>query len=258
MKNTKDKRTEERSEVGDYINEHELSVLLSLGRNSPYFGPQARKTSKEAREKFDAAYANYQRCLEESGEKRNSLVQQYFKEALWESQFVEPTKEEIERVSELILLLARRCLRTFGRNSRLNEKELGSLTFERWVRYRENFDPLKKSDITGNRVNAFAYMTQVIKNIIFADFNENKKEVSSETLPLSVLEDLEDSDILLELEECKEMLLKESKICTDLEKCLLKISERNGVDPDIIVKTIVFYDLMPTLEETIRQNIWDF
>lgn len=162
----------------EYINEHELALMLSIGRNHRVFGEPARPTSEENRAIFDEAYSKYQQYMEEfNGNKLNPLVQENFLKALEISPYVEPTKEEIERIYELILLLSRRCLRTFGRNSHLSEDELGSLTFERWVRYRENFNPLKHSEVTGSRVNAFAYMTQVIKNVIFGEYSKFKREV---------------------------------------------------------------------------------
>lgn len=243
----------------EYINEHELSLMLSIGRNCRNFGEPARECTKQHRKIFDEAYANYKKYMQEfNGNKLNPKVQESFLKALESSPFVEPTKGEVERVYELILLLSRRCLRTFGRNSHLSEDELGSLTFERWVRYRENFDPLKQSEVSGNRVNAFAYMTQVIKNVIFGEYHKHKKEVSDEDIPDSVLTDIAADDTIKELEECKNMILKESERCTEFETCLRNIARKYEVDPGIIVKTIIFYDLRPDIELNILNNKWDF
>lgn len=243
----------------EYINEHELSLILSIGRNCRNFGEPARPTTDEARKIFDEAYTKYQEYMQEfKGNKQNPLVQENFKKALEVSPYVEPTADEISRAYELILLLSRRCLRTFGRNSHLSEDELGSLTFERWVRYRENFDPLKRSDISGNRVNAFAYMTQVIKNVIFEEYNKKRKEVSDEEIPASAIHNIEDESELAELEECRDMLLKECERCIRFDTCLLNIVKKYELDPSIIIKTIIFFDLRPILEQKILENKWDF
>lgn len=245
--------------ASEYINEHELALMLSIGRNCRNFGEPARECTAEAREIFDEAYSNYKKYMQEfKGNKTNPLVQENFKKALEVSPYVEPTPREVARTYELILLLSRRCLRTFGRNSHLSEDELGSLTFERWVRYRENFDPLKRSEISGNRVNAFAYLTSVTKNIIFGEFHQRNKEVSSEDVPDGVLGSLVDESNLQELEECKNMLLKESLKCSDFEKCLKNIARKYEMEPNLIIKTIVFYDLKPQIEANILDNKWDF
>lgn len=245
--------------ANEYINEHELALMLSIGRNCRNFGEPARTCTEEHRKIFDEAYSNYKQYMQEfNGNKANPLVQENFKKTLEVSPYVEPTQHEIARVYELILLLCRRCLRTFGRNSHLSEDELGSLAFERWVRYRENFDPLKRSEISGNRVNAFAYLTQVVKNIVYGEYHKYNKEVSDEEVSACVLSSIVDDSILQELEECKNMLLKESLRCTDLEKCLKNISQKYEIEPNIIIKTIIFYDLKPQIEANILENKWDF
>lgn len=243
----------------EYINEHELALMLSIGRNCRTFGEPKRVTTLEAREVFDESLAGYIEALQKAnGDKRNPLVQENFKRALEVSANVEPNEKEIARVYELLVLLSRRCLRTFGRNSPISEDELGSLAFERWVRYRENFDPTKKSQVSGVRVNAFAYMTQVIKNIIFEVFNKSKKETSTETLSPAVLDDIEDDGMLQELEECRDMLIKECEKCTEFSSCLLNIAKKYGIEPEIIIKTVMFYDLRPQMEQIILNNKWDF
>lgn len=245
--------------ASEYINEHELALMLSIGRNCRNFGEPARECTDEARKIFDEAYVNYKKyMLEYKGNKTNPLVQENFKKALEISPYVEPTQREVARAYELILLLCRRCLRTFGRNSHLSEDELGSLAFERWVRYRENFDPLKRSEITGHRVNAFSYLTQVVKNILYGEFHKHNKEVSDDDVPDGILSSLVDESILQELEECKNMLLKESLKCSDFEKCLKNIARKYEMEPNLIIKTIVFYDLKPQLEANILENKWDF
>lgn len=243
----------------DYINEHELALMLSIGRNYEALGGSPRVCTPEAREQFDQVYSEYNAALKASkGEKRNTEVQRTFKEALAVSAFVAPTKEEIHRLYELLVLLSRRCLRTFGRNSALTEDELGSLTFEMWAKYRETFNPDKKSEITGNRVNAFAYMTQVIKNIIYGEFNKRSKEEAIEDLSPAVLNDLKEDETIQELEECRDLLLKESTKCVDFAKCLRNIASKYEIAPDTIIKTVMFFDLQPAIEENIRKNVWDF
>lgn len=243
----------------NYINEHELALMLSIGRNCKKFGEPKRACTQEAREIFDTSLSGYFEALEKAnGDKRNPLVQSNFKRALEVSAFVEPSDREIARVYELLVLLSRRCLRTFGRNSPLSEDELGSLAYERWVRYRENFDPTKKSDVSGLRVNAFAYLTQVVKNIIFEQFNKLKRETSTETLPPSFLEDIEDDSLLQELEECRELILKESERCVEFDTCLRNIAAKHEIDPNIIIKTVMFYELIPQIKNNILHNKWDF
>lgn len=242
----------------EYINEHELALMLSIGRNCRKFGEPARQCSIQNREIFDDAYEKYKQfMIEFKGNKQNPLIQENFKRALEVSPYVEPTDKEIARVYELILLLSRRCLRTFGRSSPLSEDELGSLVYERWVRYRENFDPLKRSDVSGNRVNAFAYLTQVVKNVIFGEYNKNKREVTDE-IPASVIHEIEDECELQELEDCRQLLLKESLRCTEFETCLLNIAKKYEIEPRIIIKTVIFYDLRPQIEANILDNKWDF
>lgn len=245
--------------ASEYINEHELALMLSIGRNCRNFGEPKRECTEEARKTFDEAYGNYKKYMEEfKGNKQNPLVQSSFKKALEASPFVEPTQREVARVYELIILLCRRCLRTFGRNSHLSEDELGSLTFEQWVRYRENFNPLKISEISGNRVNAFSYMTQVTRNVIYGEYNKHNREVSDEEVPSGVLSSIEDESNLQELEECKQMILKESLKCTDFAKCLKNIARKYEVEPNTIIKTVVFFDLKPQIEANILANKWDF
>lgn len=243
----------------EYINEHELTLMLSIGRNCRNFGEPVRELTEEARKIFDENLSAYFIALAESkGDKRNPKVQEHFKKALEASPNVEPNDKEVARIYELLLLLSRRCLRTFGRNSPVTESELGSLLFERWVRYRENFDPSKKSKISGLRVNSFAYLTQVCKNVIFEIFHKSRKETSTETLHPAALEDIEDESLLMELEECKSMIIKESEKCTDFAACLRNIQKKYEIDPDLIVKTILFFDLQPQIEDNIQKNKWDF
>lgn len=243
----------------DYINEHELALLLSVCRNCKKFGEPPRELSQEHRKIFDENVEGYFHAMEKTkGDKRNAKVQEHFKAALESSPFCEPTDGELSRLYELVVLLAKRCLRTFSRNSPLNEDELGSIVFARWIRYRENFDPLKKSKISGLRVNAFAYMTQVIKNVIYEEYNKTTREMSSELLPPNVIHDIEDPNELQELEECRNTLIKESLRCYDFAKCLRGVSEKYELSPDIIIKTIIFYDLRPEIEKNIQNNVWDF
>lgn len=258
-KKPKKTRTRQRStNKVDYINEHELALMLSIGRNCRKFGEPVRELTQVSRQEFDKNYQEYQVLIEEGRDKRDSKVQECFKNALWHSQFAEPTEDEIARVYELLVLLSRRCIHTFSRNSHLTEDELGSLAFERWIRYRENFNPLRKSEITDNRVNAFAYMTQVIKNIIYEEFNKVNKETSSEILPPGVLHSIEDTSEFSELEECRDMLIKESLRCTNLETCLKNIAKKYEMDPSVIIKTITVFSLLPQIEQNILENVWDF
>ena len=250
--------------ASEYINEHELALMLSIGRNCKSFGEPARECTSESREIFDTAYSDYKKYMAVfKGNKQNAQVQESFKRALEVSPYVEPTDKEIARVYELILLLARRCLRTFGRSSPLREDELGSLVFERWVRYRENFDPLKSSEISGSRVNAFAYLTQVTKNCIYGEYNKNRRELQEE-VSLDVahvaqgVHEVQDNSELQELEYCRQLLLKESLRCVEFSSCLLNIARKYEISPHIIIKAIIFFDLKPQIEANILNNKWDF
>ena len=44
--------------ASEYINEHELALMLSIGRNCRNFGEPARECTEEARKIFDEAYQN--------------------------------------------------------------------------------------------------------------------------------------------------------------------------------------------------------
>lgn len=79
-----------------------------------------------------------------------------------------------------------------------------------------------------------------------------------EDVPVSVLHGIEDSSDLQELEECKNMLIKESERCTEFATCLKSIAKKYEIDPEIIIKTILFYDLRPIIESNILENVWDF
>lgn len=263
----------------DYINEHELAILLSCGRNfegddnivnlHESYKIKVYKTDedcKEKQDKLDALLAEYDAAFKAAdGNKLDKEVQRIFKLCMDQALITYPTDKHLERLYVLLRNLSERCLATFGRTIGVHTDEFTSILFERWIKYRYNFDPSRTSKISGSRVNAFAYMTQVAKNVVFEIFQKNKNNVAIEGSEfLGNVISTEDSGFEQseftndELFETREILIKEATKCLDFEKCLRRVKEKHDLSTDLIIETIMFFDMQEQLKTIINQNRWDF
>lgn len=274
----------------DYVNEHMLSVLMSMFRNWDGNAPkdiQFREDFKEARAKFNLALVGYTSLLASGCDKRQPRTQKAFMKMLVLSGSVYPNDKEIAELYNYIRLMCRGCLGTYARNRYLDLDDIVSSTFERWMKYCHNFDPLKRSQISGARVNAFAYMTQIIKNTIFETINkQNRQWEINETLKGEILlnESIEevvtrptelhdgdgDSGVVIDAivsaaenmkpvwdAEIVRCLVERAHLFMDLKDLISNIT-REGYTEEEIFRTISTHDLLDPLSYIIRKNMWAF
>lgn len=282
----KPKKIKERSNVRpDYVDEHHLSIAMAMFKNWDGHLPKSalfQDPWKISRAKYDLARAKYDSLRSEGLDKRNQDVQKAFLEALTLSIDVFPNDKEIGDLYHMMKLICSRCIHIYGRNYNLELDEVIGVTFERWIKYRHNFDPLKRSDISGTRVNAFAYMTQIIKNTIYELVNKaNAKAALEEKLrgdlalyesfnpltPVSFSDDENNQSakdyISTETAETKDY--KDSNI---IKVIMERVTEHNklvdliediesvGYTKDEIFACIGEYDLLEPLNEVLIQNVW--
>lgn len=290
MATEKPKETKKKSEGNQYVNEHMLSVLMSMFRNydgEAHKSIQFREDFKAQRVKFLKAKEEYLQALVDGNDKRSSRVQTAFMEMLTLSGTVYPNDEEISELFHMIKLISERCIQVYGRNRPIESDDVVSSTFERWLKYRHNFDPLKRSVISGQRVNAFAYMTQIIKNTIFEMVNKHKKQQLLEeklkgdmflfesTAPVNPVtpamqndadngENLErgrdfaiEANLDDEESEIIKLLMERVNLHTSMEKLVSDIAEE-GYLPDEIISAISTFGLMEPLKDVIAKNKWAF
>lgn len=186
-KSKKIKKIKQRNENRpDYVNEHALAMSMAMFKNWDGHLPKSivfEEPWKTQRAKYTIARAKYDSLLKSGLDKRNQEVQKAFLEALELSTGVFPTDNEVGELYFMMRSICSGCIPTYGRNYNLDIDDVVGITFERWIKYRHNYDPFKKSEISGTRVNAFAYMTQVIKNTIYELVNKaNTKAALEEKL----------------------------------------------------------------------------
>lgn len=271
-----------------YVNEHMLSVLMSMFRNydgKAHKSIQFREDYKYQRVLFESAKAEYLKALESGADKRSTTVRTAFMEMLNLSGTVYPTDKEIAELYHMIQLISERCIQIYGRNHAIEADDVASSTFERWLKYRHNFDPLKRSVISGQRVNAFAYMTQIIKNTIFEMVNKNKKQMaleeklrgdmvlyeSSTSSPLTPAFPMSDETSNLERgmdfaieanlddseSEIIKLLVERAVNHTDMGKLILDITSE-GYTQDEVISAISEFGLMKPLQDVMAKNKWTF
>lgn len=281
-------RKKKNPDGNQYVNEHMLSVLMSMFRNydgKAHKSIQFREDYKNQRVLFESAKAEYLTAMAEGADKRSARVQTAFMEMLNLSGTVYPNDKEIAELYHMIQLISERCIQIYGRNRAIEVDDVVSSTFERWLKYRHNFDPLKRSVISGQRVNAFAYMTQIIKNTIFEMVNKHKKQQlleeklrgdmilyeSSSVSPLTPAMPLSDETSMLERgmdfaieanlddseSEIIKLLMERVVNHTDMQKLILDIAGE-GYDQDEIISAISNFDLMKPLQDVMAKNKWTF
>lgn len=266
--------TKAKEKNGDYVNEHILTCLMSMFKNYDGQAHQSirfREDFKKYRPDFDLARQEYENCLANGLDKWNSKTQAAFKEMLNLSGKVYPTDAEISELYESIRLISNRCIRVYGKFHDIDADDVAASTFERWLKYRHNFDPLKISVISGTRVNAFAYMTQIIKNSIYENVNRNNrdKEIRDRLMENhALLESLEDnpsdnkpkSNIRLsELEEREiiSLIVKESPNFTSVKKLISGVAEKfKDYSAAEVTEVILKNGLLSPLEDTMVTNKW--
>lgn len=285
-KTKKTKKIKERSNVRpDYVDEHYLSIAMTMFKNWDGHLPKSiifEDPWKINRARYDLALAKYESLRNEGLDKRNQEVQKAFTEALTLAIGVFPNDKEIGELYRMMKSICSRCIPIYGRNYNLELDDVIGITFERWIKYKHNFDPLKRSEISGTRVNAFAYMTQLIKNTIYElvnkanakasleeklrgdmalyesfnpvtptifsddENNQNQKDyVSNET---AETKDYQDSHIIRVIME----RVSNHNRLTDL---IMEI-ETTGYTRDEILTCIGEYDLLEPLNEILTRNIW--
>lgn len=278
-----------KKEKGQYVNEHMLSILMSMFRNwdgSAHKSIIFRDDYKEARAKYEILKAEYIACTKEGHDKRSQKIQVPFMQMLELSSKVYPTDKEITELYNMITLISNRCVGVYGRNKGIEADDIISTSFERWIKYRHNFDPLKRSKISGTRVNAFAYMTQLIKNTIFEASNKIKKQkmleerlrgdmmlhesLGSATItiakPLSDEDQSQGNTISFSTMEGQPInldsdiircLMHKAHNFNNLKLLILEV-EKEGFTREEIFKVIDEYGLMGALQDVINRNIWAF
>ena len=278
-----------KKEKGQYVNEHMLSILMSMFRN---WDSQAHPSIifqdnfKEARAAYETFKATYIQAQEEGFDKRSQRIQVPFMQMLEISGKVYPTNKEIEELYSMISLISNRCVGLYARNKGIESDDIVSTSFERWIKYRHNFDPLKRSKISGTRVNAFAYMTQLIKNTIFEASNKIKKQRMLEerlrndmtlnesltTATITVSKPLSDEDgSASNVQTFSTLDDQASNLDSDIIRCLMQKAhnftslkylilevEKEGFTKDEIFKVIDSYGLLEGLQEVICKNVWAF
>lgn len=273
------------SNRSDYVNEHELSILMAMFKNWDGHAPKTlifEEPHKLNRSKYDLAKAAYDACIKEGLDKRNPKVQEAFLDALNLCLPVIPNDKEIALLYRMMRLICARCIPIYGRNYNLELDDIAGTLFERWIKYRHNFDPLKRSEISGLRVNAFAYMTQMTKNTIYEFVNKANArqsleeklrgemalfESSSPITPIkgpewssddqkdfvsdiSVGDDYVEADII-------RLLIQKAPAHTKLNDLVLDV-EASGFTRGEIVSCIGEYELLEALEHVLTTNRWAF
>lgn len=270
----------------DYVDEHHLSIAMAMFKNWDGFASKDiifQEPWKTQRAKYDLARARYDALIKEGLDKRNQKVQEAFMESLTLAISVYPNEKEIAHLYKMMRLICSRCINLFGRNYNFELDDILGATFERWLKYRYSFEPLKRSEISGTRVNAFAYMTQMIKNTIYEFVNKANAKAALEeklrgevalfesfiplTMPVDIDEEQSDSKDYVSPESVESqdfqdsdiigILMKKVTAHTILKELILDV-ETTGYSEEEILNVISGYDLMKPLEDVLSKNRWAF
>lgn len=262
-------RPRNESGKGDYINEHTMSILMAMFKNWDGDAPkdiQFKEPWKSSRARYELAKATYDSLIAEGVDKRNQKVQTVFMEMLTLASTVYPNNQEIAELYRMIGLIAYRCLPKYGGSYGIEADDIHSTTFERWIKYRHNFDPFRRSEVSGLRVNAFAYMTQMVKNTIFEYANKAKRAIELEErlkgdsyLYESMVQDFlnkNSEEALLNLDSEVVKLLVEKVVNHKSITTLIREIETLGYSFEEVSRVIGDFGLLEPLQEVLHRNRW--
>lgn len=148
------------------------------------------------------------------------------------------------RFGEIILLTIKRFLTKPNYSGYTYKDDFNSESCYKIIRYLHNFDHTKISERTGQSVNAFAYITQYIKNSVNCIINKRKKENENVA------------------KQAKFELIKNNHTLTKNFENIYILDKENDVPAGKLTKTLYIYEL--TSEEIFNkineliENINDF
>lgn len=239
-----------------YINEHLLAAHITMFKNYN----SAIVQDVHIHELYEQALQAYCTALETNeGNKRSAEVQTTFKNLIRQASATQPNDHDVEELYCMIQEMCKRCINMYARGSCYDYNEITNITFERLQKYRKSFDLTKISEVSGSRVNSFAYITQMIKNVIFAEharvktqkLTAEKFEYQDNFYEEDVAFDFQDrtieDTIVSELSQCTEY-------CNDLQELVYEVKNNLELDIRDIIRCIVDYNLRIDLETSINSN----
>lgn len=122
-------------------------------------------------------YINWYTSLESKKDKRTKLIkEEIFKRVITLSEKTVIDKKCYERFGEAIIILIKRILSQGKYSGYSYYDEFISDSIDKILKYLDNFDHTKISEITKQPVSAFSYLTQIINNSVIFVINKMKKE----------------------------------------------------------------------------------
>lgn len=167
--------TKTKKKKHNYTSELELKSLLIRIKNEKECTGQSTKDNKKINKyiKWHTAINNkkYQYPA-----KRNKTKTKLKERIVKLSEKTEIDKESYERFGHIILLMIKNILKKPQFSGYTYKDDFYSDAIYKILKYLHNFDHNKTSKITGQSVNAFAYISQIIHNSILYILNKKKKE----------------------------------------------------------------------------------
>lgn len=244
----------------EYVNEHILKLYMCMHRNLVVQGQKV----PELRDEFNSLLEHYNYLLnEQKFHKKNAEVQKTFGQLLEISVQLYPTQQEMAELYDMFTEISKRCVNIYGKKRGFDYKEISGICWERWSRYCNNFDPFKVSEISGKKINAFAYTTQIIKNIIFEFTNLENKQLNVKTAIIQDLGSLEEEDHCYEFDdnfddEIVAIIKSQLPKYNDLKTALLSISKENDLEPELIIQAILNHNELDNLKQMLNSSKWEF
>lgn len=168
-----------------YLQELELKSLIIRIKNARIVSGTVRTTktvpdnsleNRKANNKI-RKYLNWYASLEGKKDKRTIEVKkEIYKRVIQLSEDTLIDTESYERFGEAIIILIKHILSQGKYSGYSYYDEFVSDSIDKILKYLDNFDHTKISEITKQSVSAFSYLTQIINNSIIFIINKMKKE----------------------------------------------------------------------------------
>lgn len=243
-----------------YVNEHKLVLLLVLLKN---WYPECEPNEHRAR--LEEELKVYDSLLE-TKKKNTSEVQKQVKLLISIAKEATPKKKDIDDLYESVLAISKRVVNMWAKTWDFDPHEIAAESYNRLSKYRLNFDvdkPSTKLEADGTpkmeRVNAFAYVTQVIKKVIYGEIN--RKQIEHQRY-----EPLDDNDkdiVILESKEFEStvehditrIIAKKLETCIDIRQLLFHVSKDSGYPIEDVVGVVSKLHLQEFINNKIKNNL---
>ena len=244
----------------DYTCELELKSLLIREKNSKLeLQNNSIRTNKRINELINLfVKLNTDKFQKSLNSKKVKSLQNKIKDTIIKrSELVSIDRNSHERFGEIILLMIKNILKKPNFSGYTWKEDFYSDATYRVLKYLHNFNHTKTSEKTGQSVNAFSYISQIIHNSIVYIINTNNQEIDitdklsqteGEELGIEKVKTLDKTSISEKINE-KFIIQKQDLSNTSLFNLLSEFVESSNYDKDFNYTFEYPKDYLITLDE---------